>query len=243
ASAVTDYIVESVLLPNKKVKEGFNSIQVSTKDGQDLAGILVRESTEELVLRDATNKEISVPKKNIESRKMGGSLMPAGLADILSPGERLDLFRFLIELGKPGAFDAARGNVARVWRVNTSVPADGQEKILQSNPLDKGWTPIYTTVSGALLRSDLEQEQGGGHKSEPIFAAARFQTAKGGPVKLKLTGANSPKAWVDGKPAGGDNEITLDLPAGLHTFLLKANTSDLAAQVKLECPDATFLAE
>src|SRR6185295_17227522 len=101
ASAVTDYIVESVLLPNKKVKEGFNSIQVTTKDGEDLSGILVRETNEELVLRDASNKEISVPKKKIDSRKLGGSLMPAGLVDILSETERLDLFRFLTELGKP----------------------------------------------------------------------------------------------------------------------------------------------
>src|SRR5205807_5924929 len=46
ASAVVDYIVESVIAPNKKVKEGFNSIQLTTKDGQDLAGILVRANNE-----------------------------------------------------------------------------------------------------------------------------------------------------------------------------------------------------
>src|SRR5437667_12319547 len=107
ASAVVDYIVESVIAPNKKVKEGYNSVQVATKDGQELSGILVRENNEELILRDPTNKEISIPKKNIETRKMGGSLMPAGLADILSDSERLALFRFLSELGMPGRLGAA----------------------------------------------------------------------------------------------------------------------------------------
>src|SRR5439155_18127050 len=95
ASAPVDYVIESVLAPNKKVKEGYHSIQVTTKDGQDLSGIPVRETGEELVLRDATNKELSIPKKDIETRKMGGSIMPAGLVEVLSPGERLDLFRFL----------------------------------------------------------------------------------------------------------------------------------------------------
>jgi putative heme-binding domain-containing protein len=241
ASAVTDYIVESVLLPNKKVKEGYNSIQLTTKDGQDLSGILVRESAEELVLRDATNKEISIPKKNIESRKLGGSLMPSGLTDILSPTDRLDLFRFLIELGKPGPFDATRGTVARVWRVNAN--SSGEQDILKSNPLDKNWSPVYSTVSGILLKSELKAQPAIAARREPLLAAARFQTAKAGPVKLKLTGVNSPKAWVDGKAIGGDNEMVLDLPGGTHTFLLKVNLQDMDEQVRLECPEGTFLVD
>jgi putative heme-binding domain-containing protein len=241
ASAVTDYIVESVLLPNKKVKEGFNSIQVTTKDGEDLSGILVRESTEELILRDATNKEISVPKKNVESRKLGGSLMPSGLTDILSPTDRLDLFRFLIELGKPGPFDATKGTVARVWRINAN--SSGEQDILKSNPLGKAWYPVYSTVAGVLLKSDLESQPSLNARREPLLAAARFQTAKAGPVKLKLAGINSPKAWVDGKAVGGENEISLDLPAGTHTFLLKVNLQDMGNQVRLECPEGTFLVD
>src|SRR5205085_1535171 len=130
ASAQVDYLVESILAPNKKVKEGYHSIQVTTKDGEELSGIPVRENNEELVLRDTSNKEISVPKKNIETRKIGGSIMPAGLVDFLTEGERLDLFRFLSELGKPGAYDATKGNVARVWRINSST-APAQE-IVQS---------------------------------------------------------------------------------------------------------------
>src|SRR5207247_535001 len=39
ASAPVDYLVEAVLAPNKKVKEGYHSIQVTTNDGEDLSGI------------------------------------------------------------------------------------------------------------------------------------------------------------------------------------------------------------
>jgi putative heme-binding domain-containing protein len=239
ASTITDYVVESVLLPNRKVKEGYHSIQLTTKDGQDLSGILVRETNEELILRDATNKELSVPKKIIDSRKIGGSLMPAGLVDVLTPPERLDLFRFLIELGKPGPFDASKGNVARVWRINNTSTGTNDPEILQSDL--RAWIPIYPTVSGALPKDDLKAEQG--EKRLPLFAAARFQTAKSGPVKLKLSGVGSPKAWIDGKPVGGDSEVTADLPAGAHTFVVKVNVSDVTDFVKLESPDVTFLVD
>ena len=239
ASTVTDYVVESVLLPNKKVKEGFNSIQVATKDGQDLSGILVRETNEELILRDAANKEVSVPKKTIESRHIGGSLMPSGLVDILAPAERLDLFRFLIELGKPGPFDASKGSVARVWRVNNTSNGTNDPEILKSDL--RTWDVVYTTVNGALPKEELKSEQG--EKRLPLFAAARFQTAKSGPVKLKLTGVGSPKAWLDGKPVGGDSDLSVDLPAGTHTFVVKVNVTDVTDALRLESPDVSFLVD
>jgi hypothetical protein len=60
---------------------------------------------------------------------------------------------------------------------------------------------------------------------------------------LKLTGVGSPKAWIDGKPVGGDSEVTADLPAGAHTFVVKVNVSDVNDYVKLESPDVTFLVD
>ena len=64
-----------------------------------------------------TIKEIPIQKNNVKSRALGGSLMPSGLIDNLPSEERVDLFRFLSELGKPGPFDASKGNVARFWKV------------------------------------------------------------------------------------------------------------------------------
>jgi len=241
ASAQVDYLVESVLAPNKKVKESYHSIQVTTKDGEELSGIPVRETAQELVLRDTTNKEISIPIKNIETRKIGGSLMPAGLVDFLTEGERLDLFRFLSELGKPGPFDATKGSMARVWRVNTS--ATPAEEILKSEVGGPLWLPFYTTLSGALLKTELETDFSLAARHDVFFVATRFQTAKSGSVKLLLHGVNSPKAWVDGKPVGGNTEMAADLPAGTHTFVVKLDPSQLPDQIRLETADGSFLVE
>jgi putative heme-binding domain-containing protein len=241
STPLADYIVESVLLPNKRVKEGFNSVQIATKDGEDIAGNLVREDNEQVILRDATAKEVSVPKRNIQSRKMGGSLMPAGLLDFITPQERLDLYAFLSRLGKPGEYDATKQNVARVWRLNAKVGTVNADEMLKSDLRGKDWTPVYATVSGALPKSDVMAELDG--KDATVWLASRFQTAKAGPTKFKVTGTASPKAWIDGKPIGGDSDLTIDLSAGPHTFFIKVTTSDIAQGLKLEGSDVTFLVE
>src|SRR6185295_20218145 len=138
---------------------------------------------------------------------IGGSLMPSGLLEILSEAERLDLFRFLTELGKPGAYDATRAIVARVWKINTSAT---EPTALKSDATGADWSPLYATVSGGLPRADLLASLDPGRKNA-FYVAARFSTAKTGPVTIKLPGLNSPKAWIDGKPVGGNTELKSDL--------------------------------
>ena len=48
------------------------------------AGIKVAEFADELVLKAADDKEITIPIKDIDDRKIGGSLMPDGLTDVLT---------------------------------------------------------------------------------------------------------------------------------------------------------------
>ncbi|HEY2952376.1 MAG TPA: hypothetical protein VGK40_07330, partial [Verrucomicrobiae bacterium] len=202
-------------------------------------GILVRETAEELILRDPTNKELSVPKKNIDARKIGGSLMPSGLVEILTEAERLDLFRFLTELGKPGPYDATRANVARVWKINTAAT---EPAALKSDASGADWSPLYGTVGGGLPRADLLASLDPGRKNA-FYVAARFSTAKAGPVTIMLPGLNSPKAWIDGKPVGGNTELKSELAAGAHLLIVRLDAADLPAQLRAESADVTFLVE
>ncbi len=131
ASAPVDYLVESVLRPEAKQKEGYVSMMVLTKSGDVLSGVRVRENERELVLRDAIRDEISIPLDRIEAKKETISIMPAGLADLLTDGEFLDLVRFLSELGRPGPYAVTAAPLIRRWRA-----ADG--------------APVYSRVSGDL---------------------------------------------------------------------------------------------
>ena len=103
-SAQLDYLIESVLLPSKVVREGYTTAHVVTTDGRFFSGVVKRESPKEIVLKDPLRDEIVISAADIEDKRVGGSLMPDGLDQSLTDAELADLFRFLAELGKPGPF-------------------------------------------------------------------------------------------------------------------------------------------
>jgi len=246
ASAPVDYLIESVLYPNRKIKEGYHSVVVETKDNEELTGILVRETDQQLVLRDASNREVEAPKKNIQKQTVGGSLMPSGLLANLSQAEQYHLYRFLAELGKPGPYDASKGNVARLWHLfpeTIDTAQFGDERILRTALADPRWTAAFTLVDGRLPKRQLVETIQPVSSRDPsaIYAATRFDSPKAGLFKLHLTGGPSTAAWIDGKTVPADNDIQTDLPAGKHTLVLKFATKNLPEQIRLETTDGTFL--
>jgi putative heme-binding domain-containing protein len=97
-----DFIIGAVLEPNREVKESYEAIEVTTKDGETYQGYRLRADTRELVLRDvALNKEVRLRRDQITEQRDRGSLMPPGLVDHLTRQELRDFFRYLSELGKP----------------------------------------------------------------------------------------------------------------------------------------------
>lgn len=100
AASPLDYIIDSLVHPAKNVKEGYQTLVVLTDDGRVLTGIQVSRSDDELVLRDALDREVRVPTAEIDEESIGTSLMPAGLIDSLSREELADLVRYLSGLGR-----------------------------------------------------------------------------------------------------------------------------------------------
>ena len=247
ASAPADYLVESLLYPNRKIKEGYHSILVTRKDGEEQMGILVRETSDELVLRDATGNEASIAKRQIQSRTTGASLMPSGLIDALGQQEKLDLVRFLSELGKTGAFDASKGNVARVWALyprTIDVRQFGDERILQGGFRGKGWATVVTSVDGRLPASAFTDSIKSIQWREPdgVYAVAKFTSSGTGETSIKLTGGVPANVLIDGKTAVvSGSEVRASLPAGPHTLLLRFNSSKLPGEFRAEISSGTFL--
>lgn len=96
-----DFIIGAILDPQREVKEGYISTSVSTKDGDEYQGYVIREEGSELVLNDIVQKAaVTIPKSQIQQRRQSGSAMPPGLVDQLSREEFVDLVKFLSELGK-----------------------------------------------------------------------------------------------------------------------------------------------
>ncbi len=98
-----DEMVESVLWPRRQVKEGYAALTVATNDGKVRQGYEQARSDQELTLRDpATSQLIKLARSDIEAIRNEGSLMPDRLAEAMTPAERRDLVRFLLDLGRPG---------------------------------------------------------------------------------------------------------------------------------------------
>jgi putative heme-binding domain-containing protein len=206
ASAPVDYILESVLLPEKKQKEGYASLQVLTTSGDVLSGVLVRQGSDgSVVLRDALRDEITIPKAQIELRKPVGSIMPAGLADLLTDQEFTDLVRFLAELGKPGPYAVGSAPLIRRWRVLEPAPA-----------------AAYSLVSGALPLDGIGAVRGD------------FEVTTAGKFRVRLNGAQGLAVEADGKPVEAAGELEFDWGVGIHalTFRISGRAEPLRVEVE-----------
>ncbi len=225
ASAPADYLVESLLYPSAKIKEGYHSVTISTKDGQEQSGMITKENETEVVLRDAANREISIPAKNIARRTTIGSLMPAGLIEGLLPEERLDLFKFLAQLGKPGDYDAAKGGVARAWQLYLVLSQNehlGVERVIAADATLADWKPALSLVSGALAGETVEEVLPNRGNNRGLFAATRFESAKGGTVKFSLAGEVK-RAWLNGQLVKTAAQFSAQTKPGVNTLVLQLN--------------------
>src|SRR5262249_10481622 len=143
------------------IKEGYHSLVVATKDGKVHTGIKVREANGELVLRNAEDQEIAIPKNSIDEQTNGGSLMPEGLADPLTRTELVDLVRFLSELGKVGPYSVSKARIVRRWQVLEPTPeaytllARTSFASAAGNDPTLHWLPAYSNVAGTLPLDSL----------------------------------------------------------------------------------------
>jgi putative heme-binding domain-containing protein len=242
ASAPTDYLVESLLYPSAKIKEGYHSVIITTKDQQELSGVITKETDTEITLRNAANIEVAVAVKNIAKRTSAGSLMPAGLIDGLVPEERLDLVKFLSQLGRPGDFDASKSGVARTWALYI-VTAKNQEvgvgRVVRGDPTLDDWVPMITLASGVLSGESITATYPSFVNTRGLYAATRFESARAGTVAFTLAG-DVRDAWIDGVSVKPGTQFTAQVHAGTNTLVLQLNEAGVAAGIKLSAGDVVF---
>jgi len=92
------YLLESLILPEKNIAKGFESLIMVLTNGKTITGILKQDKPNEIVLMDFEGKLITVKKTDIEEKKTGKSAMPADLYKQLSRQELRDLVEYLASL-------------------------------------------------------------------------------------------------------------------------------------------------
>jgi putative heme-binding domain-containing protein len=230
ASAQVDYILESLLDPKKKVKEGYHSQIVADDNGKIYTGIPVRETDTDLVLRTADDKLITIPKDTIEERKDGVSLMPEGLLNELTRSELVDLTRFLSEIGKVGGeYAVGKTPVVRRWQALTWTPE--AHTLLNRTSFDSAatdnaalsWEPAYSRVGGDLPTDDLAKFVPHAGVDPTSFVRFELEVSTPGKVKLAFGDVTGLMLWVDGKPTTIAPSNEFDLASGRHVVTLGVN--------------------
>lgn len=85
-----------VVNPSAEIREGFETLLVTTKDGRVLTGFVVDKDNQVVVLRGADAQTVTVRQDQIEEMvQQRKSLMPEGLLKDLNPQQVRDLFAYL----------------------------------------------------------------------------------------------------------------------------------------------------
>lgn len=222
ASAPVDYLVDSLIDPNAKIKEGYHSKLVQTLDGKIISGIVTSQANGVTTLRLADNTLVTIDEQEIDQIADGKSLMPEGLIDTLTRQELRDLVSFLSKLGKEAPF-AIRGEpVARAWQVmpwneaaHRRLNRTSFDTIASDDPA-LVWQDILPLVSGAVVVGELPTYKIHANVPETTFLRTPFRMENPATVSVQLSTTNGIQMWVDRDPAVVGEQMTFDLEPGTH---------------------------
>jgi quinoprotein glucose dehydrogenase len=93
-----EYLLESIVDPNRQIAKGFETTVLELKSGVVHVGILKSEDEKQVKLMTAEGTTVAVSKDQIESRTRGKSAMPEDIINNLTKTELRDLVEFLAGL-------------------------------------------------------------------------------------------------------------------------------------------------
>jgi quinoprotein glucose dehydrogenase len=93
-----DYLLESIIDPNKAIAKGFESVILSLADGRTVSGVLRSKTDKEYTIVDTEGKVTKVPTDDVDREKPDKSAMPDDLHKKLSRRELRDVIEFLANL-------------------------------------------------------------------------------------------------------------------------------------------------
>ena len=89
-------LLDNILNPSKTIAAGYASYVVKTGSGEVYTGLLVRQTEQEVTIKDATLKVTHIPANDIEKMTaQQTSAMPEGLLNELTAQQAADLLAYL----------------------------------------------------------------------------------------------------------------------------------------------------
>lgn len=234
-SSTPEYILQSIIDPAAKVKEGFQTLVVLMDDGRVINGLQKGRSERQIQVLSADGKEHTLSMDSVESITNGQSLMPPGLVDGLTEQELADLTRFLMALSREPAYTIDTAQRVRNWQALQW--SQETNHLLNRTSLDSAagpakdlkWAGVTTTVAGSLPMSELPVFQP--HRDLPTYSIVAFdvECKQGGNVRLLLSPKPSAVAvWTDGRPTPTPIAAEgIKLSEGSHRFVVGIKVQEI----------------
>ena len=242
SSAPIDYIVDSLLEPAKKIKEGYHTTVVTTKQGEVITGGLVRDSDSELVLRMVDGSFKNIKTSVIEKKEISPvSLMPPGLTASLRKDEFIDLMSFLSALGKEGEYKVPSGRQVRRWRV---LPKDSRTsgliktKGIQFTLNGKNnlpWKPVYSYVDGGLPLAEMGINNGFNNRLS--IAKFEIEVSVAGKIGIRLKNPKGLQLLTGGEMIAAKKNSSFTFGQGRQEIYVIADTDVRGSNLFIEIVD------
>jgi putative heme-binding domain-containing protein len=243
ASAPVDYLIESLLQPSKKIKEGYHMTMLTGKDGSMLSGSEVSSNDKSITLRDTSGVLTTWPMSKVKQKQVVPmSMMPPGLTASLNREEFVHLISFLSNLGKEGDFKFSSNDYVRTvdWvevdqklaKAFTSRGITG----FWEKPDTFNWQKGYSKVSGSLPVD----------KSSQNYRIMRFECdiVEAGKIALEISHAQGVTVKTEQKviQSFSDGVTYADMNKGKHYFYIGVDAKKANSQFRIEVKEIEGLA-
>ncbi len=242
-SAQPDYLLESLLKPNAKVKENYHTVVVVTTAGKLLSGVQVNQSKQQVVIRTAEDSLVTIDRSDIEEMAPGVSLMPEGQVDTLTDREIASLVRFLSELGRTPEYSISRRQLARTWDVMQAT----DEAVNRLRRTSYGmaasddpaflWKKQYSTVAGSLPMNDIPTasvRKGSADVPGVGFARCLLKTETAGKVVLRFNDVRGLELRQNEIPVNMFETVTLNVKPGDHRLTFTVDQAQRSQPLEVE---------
>jgi putative heme-binding domain-containing protein len=175
-------LIEAVLTPSKKIREGFETQVFALVDGRQLSGVVASEDEQAIRLdriEEPDQPLVLDPEDVLDRRRSEVSMMPVGLANQLRDRkEFLDLIRYLVELSREGPARAVQLRPATASLALAPLPP--YESALDHRGLIESWNQESLRRGAEIFRlrcaschGDLQNE--GSMPTSMRFASGQFK--------------------------------------------------------------------
>jgi putative heme-binding domain-containing protein len=226
-------LLRSILNPSAAVGFSYRSQVVALADGRIVTGLIVEDTPEHLVIKDADGKRQTIPPSEIEDRKTSDlSLMPEGLAQTMTDTELVDLLSYLTTLREPvsivGEYHVAGPIIedGQSLALDPTTPVDLETLVISKDGKKHRWRRVDANAEGQVDLTPLVTAS----PKAVAYAYAPINSPIAQRARLILDSPARLQVWLNGKPLGSlsseasatePRSVDVDLPQGSSWILVR----------------------